>query len=138
MRRGPPQVAIIFTPGISPVRDLTWRRALALVQLRSETGTLMPHDVAASTSVPRANFVTLPVFEAAPVDDSIAPRSGWEEAKSKVLGETDPHRVLRRIYEREARTVPRDAAEAAVRRAAATPAPDAKTTVSTAGKKRSR
>ncbi|MDB6135343.1 MAG: hypothetical protein JWM59_3586 [Verrucomicrobiales bacterium] len=112
------------------------QNALALVQLRFETGTLMPHDVAASTSVPRANFVTLPVFEAAPVDDGIAPRSSWQEAKSKVLGETDPHRVLRKIYERESRTVPRDAAEAAVQRAAATTAPDAKTTVPVAGKKR--
>lgn len=99
------------------------QNALALVRLRFETGTLMPHDQAARTTVARENFVTLPVFGPAPVDDAIMPRSGLMEAKSKILGETDPHRVLRKIYDREARNAPRDAAEAAVQRAAATTAP---------------
>ncbi|MES2708561.1 MAG: TolC family protein [Verrucomicrobiota bacterium] len=102
------------------------QNALALVRLRFETGTLMPHDVAGSTTVARENFVTLPVFGVAPVDDAIAPRSGLQEAKNRVLGETDPHRVLRKIYAREAAGTPKDAAEAAVRRAAATTAPGGK------------
>lgn len=95
------------------------QNALALVKLRFETGTLMPHDDAGRSRVARENFVTLPVFDPAPVDDALIPRSGLEDLKRKMLGETDPHRVLQKLYERDARLLPKDAAEAAVERAAA-------------------
>ena len=83
------------------------QHALSLARLRFETGTLMPHDHLEHTRVTRANFVTLPVFGPDPVDDAIAPRSGVKEVASKVLGETDPHRVLQKLNARDRRAASR-------------------------------
>lgn len=105
------------------------QNALALARLRFETGTLMPHDEAGRTRVERENFVTLPEFGPPPVDDAIAPRSGPRELQNRVFGETDPHRVLKKIYEKERRGADKNAAaaEAAIRGASSGAAPSGRT-----------
>jgi hypothetical protein len=73
----------------------------------------MPHDQAGTTQVVRANFVTLPEFGPEPVDDAIAPRSRLKDFGSALFGETDPHRVLRKLNLKEQRAADRAAARAA-------------------------
>jgi|GEM_PF-2152365 len=77
--------------------------AQALVRLRFETGTLMTHEQADRTSVSRSAFVTLPQFGPPPVDPGISARSRLQDAGNRLLGETDPHRVLRSIDSRDQR-----------------------------------
>ena len=79
------------------------QHALALLRMRFETGTLMPHDDAGRSRIDRQNFVTLPNFDPVPIDDAISPRTNLKDFKSKVFGETDPHRVLKKLYEKEAK-----------------------------------
>ncbi len=71
--------------------------AQALVNLRFQTGTLMPHEQAARTSVTREQLVTLPVFGPAPVEQGVKPRSYLNDLQNRAFGETDPHRVLQRL-----------------------------------------
>jgi len=81
--------------------------AQALARLRFETGTLMPHEQAERTTISRSAFVTLPTFDAPPTDPPIAPRSGLQETSNRLLGETDPHRVLQSLDARDQRTADR-------------------------------
>lgn len=80
--------------------------AQALARLRFETGTLMPHDQAGRSAIARSSLVSLPVLGPEPVDDALRPRTGLQDARNKVFGETDPYRVLQKINRREQKTAP--------------------------------